>query len=131
MWDDRGLAGSKCGVPWRPAQASCCTHRVAACGARLHHLYFASCPGAHLPDRLTWSRVRRLGRLEEIKYVLGAHRRPKSEQMMIRVGEGPAAADRHEARVRDLRKDHGRHPFHPIVDWALRADCVLEPVATS
>jgi len=30
--------------------------------------------------------------------------------MVIRISEGPAAADRHEARVPELREDHGQHP---------------------
>jgi hypothetical protein len=29
----------------------------------------------------------------------------------IRIGEGSAAADRHETRVPNLRKDHGGHSF--------------------
>jgi hypothetical protein len=35
--------------------------------------------------------------------------------MVIRIGEGPTAADRHEARVPDLREDHGWHSccLHP------------------
>jgi hypothetical protein len=35
--------------------------------------------------------------------------------MMIRISEGPTAADRHEARVPDLREDHGWHSLclHP------------------
>jgi hypothetical protein len=28
---------------------------------------------------------------------------------MIRIGEGPTAADRHEARVSHFREDHGGH----------------------
>jgi len=31
---------------------------------------------------------------------------------VIRVGEGPTAADRHEARVSDLREDHGRNFYY-------------------
>lgn len=30
--------------------------------------------------------------------------------MVIRICEGPTAANRHEARVPDLREDHGWHP---------------------
>jgi hypothetical protein len=35
---------------------------------------------------------------------------------VIRIGEGPTAADRHEARVPDLREDHGWHSWrlHPL-----------------
>jgi hypothetical protein len=34
---------------------------------------------------------------------------------VIQIGEGPATTDRHEARVSDLREDHGWHSFclHP------------------
>jgi hypothetical protein len=71
-------------------------------------------PGAGMLDRLTRSQVLRLSRLEEVKDVLRARCRPKSEEMVIRIGEGPTAADRHEARVSDLREDHGWHSFlHP------------------
>ena len=38
-------------------------------------------------------------------------RRPDAAPDLIRVGEGPTAADRHEARVPDLRQDHGRYSF--------------------
>jgi hypothetical protein len=63
-------------------------------------------PCASMLDRLTRSWILRLGRLEKVKDVLRARCRPKSEETVIRVGEGPAAADRHEARVSDLREDH-------------------------
>ena len=62
-------------------------------------------------NRLTRSWVLRLSRLEEVKDVLRARCRPKSEEPVIRIGEGPTAADRHEARVSDLGEDHGRHSF--------------------
>lgn len=42
--------------------------------------------------------------------MLGAGRRPQRQQSMIRVGERPAAADRHEARISDRRKDHASTP---------------------
>jgi hypothetical protein len=32
--------------------------------------------------------------------------RPKSEEMVIRISEGPTAASRHEARIPDLSEDH-------------------------
>jgi hypothetical protein len=74
--------------------------------ASLHHRDLTPHPGAGVPDRFAWSRVIRLSRLEKVKDVLCARRRPKSEEMVIRISEGPAAADRHEARVPNLRKDH-------------------------
>ena len=57
-------------------------------------------------DRLTRPRVLGLGRLEEVKDVLRARCRPESEEMVIRISEGPTAADGNEARVPDLREDH-------------------------
>jgi hypothetical protein len=66
-------------------------------------------------DRLTRPWIFRLSRLEEVKDVLRAQCRPKSEEMVIRVSEGSTTADRHEARVPDLREDNGWHSFclHP------------------
>ena len=64
-------------------------------------------PGASVLDRLTRSCVLRLSRLEQVKDVLRARGRPKSEELVIRIGEGPTAADRHSARVSDLRENHG------------------------
>jgi hypothetical protein len=77
--------------------------------ASLGHLDLATHPGASMLDRLTRSWVLRLSRLEQVKDVLRARCRPKSEELVIRIGEGPTAADRHEARVSDLREDHGWH----------------------
>jgi hypothetical protein len=57
-------------------------------------------------DRFTWAWVLRLNRLEQVKDVLRARRRPKSEKIMIRISKGPTAAKRDEARVSDLREDH-------------------------
>jgi hypothetical protein len=63
-------------------------------------------------NRLTRSWVLRLSRLEQVKDVLRARCRPKSQKLVIRIGEGPTAADRHEARVSDLREDHGWNFYH-------------------
>ena len=62
-------------------------------------------------DRLTWSWVPGLNRLEQVKDVLRARRRPESEELMIRVRESPTTADRYEAKVPDFREDHGWPPF--------------------
>src|SRR5665648_325785 len=80
--------------------------------ARLHHLDLATHPGAGMLDRLTRPWVLRLSQLEQVKNVLRARCRPKSQKLVIRIGEGPTAADRHEARVSDLREDHGRNFYH-------------------
>ena len=97
--DDRGLAGSVRGVPRCPTQVSGRAHCMAARRASLGHLDLATRPGTRLLDRLTRSRVLRLNRLKEVKDVLRAGCRPQGEEMMIRIGEGPATADRHETRV--------------------------------
>ena len=83
--------------------------------ASLHHLDLATHPGAGMLDRLTRARVLRLSRLEQVKDVLRARGSPKSEKTVIRIGESPTTADRHEARVPDLRGDHGWQSFciHP------------------
>lgn len=66
------LTGSVRGMPCCPTQVSsrgvCMTSRR----ARLGHRDLATHPGAGVLDRLTWSRVRRLSRLEEVKDVLRA-----------------------------------------------------------
>jgi hypothetical protein len=88
---------------------------VAARRASLHHLYLTTHPGAGVLDRFTWSRVFGVNRLEQVKDVLRARRCPKSEEMMIRIGKGPAAAKRYEARVPNLREDHGQALFLRLV----------------
>jgi hypothetical protein len=109
-----GLARSVGGIPCCSTQVSGRTHRMATRGASLHHLDLATHPGAGMLDRLTRSRVLGLSRLEKVKNVLCARCRPQSEEMVIRVGEGPTAADRHETRVSDLREDHGKNFYHCI-----------------
>jgi len=80
---------------------------MAAGRASLHHLDLTTHPGAGVLDRFTWSWILRLNRLEQVKDVLRARRRPKSEEVMIRITEGPTATKRDEARVPNLREDHG------------------------
>jgi hypothetical protein len=104
--DDPGLASSKCGVPWCATQVSGRAHCVTACSASLHHLDLAPYPSASMLDRLTRSWVLRLIRLEQVKDVLRARCRPKNQKVVIRIGEGPTAADCHETRISDLREDH-------------------------
>jgi hypothetical protein len=36
---------------------------------------------------------------------------PQGEELVIRIGEGPTAADRHETMVAVFREDHTRQPF--------------------
>src|SRR5918911_1900235 len=100
------LASSVRGMPCCPTQVSGRAHCMTARCASLHHLDLAADPGVGLLDGLTRSWVLRLSRLEQVKDVLRARCRPKSQETVIGIGEGPTAADRHEARVSDLREDH-------------------------
>jgi hypothetical protein len=113
--DGPGLASSVRGMACRPTQVSSRGHGVPGRRASLGHLHLATHPGAGLLDRLTRSWVLRLGRLEEVEDVLRARCRPTSEEPVIRIGEGPAAADRHEARIPGLREDHGQLRAVPAV----------------
>src|SRR6201999_3704931 len=101
-----GLASSVCGMPCCAAKVSGRAHSVTARRASLHHRDLTTHPGAGVLDRFAWSRVIRLSRLEKAEDVLCARGRPKSEEMVIRISEGPTAANRHEARVPNLRKAH-------------------------
>src|ERR1700682_50377 len=96
--DDRRLAGSVRGMACRPTQVSGRGHCMAARRASLGHRDLAMHPGAGLLSRLTRSLVLRLSRLEEVKDVLRARCRPQGEELVIRIGEGPTAADRQETR---------------------------------
>jgi hypothetical protein len=110
--DNPGLARSVGGMPCCSTEVPGCTHCMTARGASLHHLDLATHPGACMLDCLTRSWVLGLSRLEKVKNVLCAQCRPKSEEMVIRVGEDPTAADRHETRVSDTREDHGQNFYH-------------------
>ena len=109
--DDRGLAGGVRGMPRCPTQLSgrglCTTGRLAGLG----HLDLAMRPAASMLDRLTRSRVLRPSRLEEVEDMCCAGCRPQREELMVCIGERPAAADRHEARVADVREDHALTPI--------------------
>ena len=105
--DGSRLAGGVRGIPRRPAQVPGRAHRVAARRSGLHHRDLAPHPAADVLDRLAGSSVLGPSRLEQGEDVLGARRRPQGEQVVVGVGEGAAATDRHEARIADLREDHG------------------------
>ncbi|HEX5994581.1 MAG TPA: hypothetical protein VFY84_05505, partial [Jiangellales bacterium] len=92
--DGARLASSVRGMPRCPTQVSGRAHCMAARRASLHHRDLTMRPGAGVFDRFTWSWVLRLNRLEQVKDVLRARRRPKSEEMMIRISEGPTATKR-------------------------------------
>jgi hypothetical protein len=104
--DDRCLASGVRRVPGRPPQVSGRTHRMAARRAGLRHRDLATRPGASLLDRLARPWVVGVGELEQVEDVLRTRGRPAREEVVISVCEGSAAADRHEARVRDLQEDH-------------------------
>src|SRR6266540_4121920 len=101
-----GLDGIR-GMPCCPTQVPGRAHCMAARRASLHHRDLTTHPGAGVLDRFPWSWVLRLNRLKQVKDVLRARRGPNSEQMMIRISEGPTATKRDEARVPNLREDHG------------------------
>jgi hypothetical protein len=81
--DGTGLTGSVRGMPCSSTQVSGRAHGMAARRASLHHLDLAPHPRAGMLDRLTWPGVLRLSRLEEVKDVLRARCRPKSEEIVI------------------------------------------------
>src|SRR6202049_167249 len=103
--NDRRLAGGVRGMAWRPTQISGRGHCMASCRACLGHGDLAARPGPPEFDRATRSRVRRPSRLEEVQDVFRARCRPQGEEMVIRISEGPTAADRHETRVAFFRED--------------------------
>ena len=109
--DDCGLAGSERGVPCCAAQVPGRGVCMAGRRASLGHGDLAPHPSAGLLDRLTRSRVLRLSQLEEVNDVLRAQCRPQGEELVIGIGEGPTAADRHETRVAVFWEDHTQHPF--------------------
>jgi len=103
--DDRRLAGGVRGMAWRPSQISCRGHCMASCRACLGHGDLTARPGPPALDRATRSQVLRPSRLEEVQDVFRARCRPQGEEMVIRISEGPTAADRHETRVAFFRED--------------------------
>src|SRR4030088_647021 len=78
---------------------------MASCRACLGHVDLAARPGPPELDRATRSRVLRPSRLEEVQDVFRARCRPQGEELVIRISEGPTAADRHETRVAFFRED--------------------------
>src|SRR5438445_352343 len=103
--DDRRLAGGVRSMAWRPTQISGRGHCMASCRACLGHGDLAARPGPPEFDRATRSQVLRPSRLEEVQDVFRARCRPQGEEIVIRISEGPTAADRHETRVAFFRED--------------------------
>ena len=80
-------------------------------------------------DRLTRPWVLGLSRLEEVEDMRRACCRPQSEELVVCIGERPAAADRHEARVADLREDHALTPITRPVDFSVSCQEPLDGAA--
>ena len=104
--DGPGLASGVRGMPPCPTQVPGRAHCMAARRTSLHHRDLTTHPGAGVLDRFTWSWVIRLSRLEQVKDVLRARRSPQSEEMVIRISEGPTATNRYKPRVPNLGEDH-------------------------
>jgi hypothetical protein len=102
---------------------------VAARRASLHHRDLTTHPGAGVLDRFAWSWVIRLSRLEEVKDVLCARRRPKSKEMVIRISEGPTAAIVTKRRSRTFGRIIGWAP-QPLRNVAHRSTPPTEDVGT-
>lgn len=108
--DNRRLAGGVSRMAWRRTQIPGGGHCMAPCRACLGHGDFAPCPGRREFDRLTRSRVLGASRFEETQDMLRARRRPQGEEVVIRIGEGPTATDRHQTRVAFFREDQPATP---------------------
>jgi hypothetical protein len=104
--DDRRLARGVRGMARRSTQISGRGHCMTSGRTCLGHGDLVACPGPREVDRATRSRVPRLSRLEEVEDMFRARRRPQCEEMVIRIRERPAAADRHEPSVAFFREDH-------------------------
>ena len=130
---DRRLAGSERGMACRPSEVSGRGHGMATRRASLGHLDLAPHPGARLLNRLTRSWVSRPSRLEVVKYVLCARCRPQGEEMVVRIGERPTAADSHETRVANFGEDHTQQPFCAHLPNAVHdaLACIWWPVRAS
>lgn len=86
-------------------------------GSRRRHGVPAERPGLHHPhptvgprsgrlDRLAGARVCRQLFLDEMQHVLSAGGGPEGQQLVMGVGERPAASDRDQALVTDAGQDH-------------------------
>lgn len=101
------LARSVGGEPGSSSQRPGGSHRVAAARAGSHHPHLAAGPRARRIDRLPGPRIRGLRLLEQVQNVLRTLGSPERQELVIRIGEHPATADRDQARVADVREDHG------------------------
>jgi len=81
-------------------------HGVPSQRPSLHHLHPTVDPRSGRLDRLARARVCRHFFLEEMQHVLSAGGGPEGQQLVIGVGERPAAADRDQALVTEAGQDH-------------------------
>jgi len=114
--EKRRLAGSVRGMACCPTQVSGRGHCMAARRASLGHRELVthsgagcSSPGAVAGPQAEPSRTGR-GRAPRTM------RHPQGEELVIRIGEGPTAADRHETRVAVFLEDHTQnHVSHSVM----------------
>jgi hypothetical protein len=100
------LTGGIGGIPRGPPQGASRTHRVSTACPSVHHLHIPTSPRARRIDRVPWASIRWLAVLEELQYVFRALGSPQRQELMIRISERPATADRDQARVAGLGEDH-------------------------
>jgi hypothetical protein len=81
-------------------------HGMPAQRPGLHHLHPTAGPRSSRLDRLARARICRHFFLEEMQHVLSAGGDPEGQQLVMGVGERPAAADRDQALVTDAGQDH-------------------------
>src|SRR4029077_10843339 len=123
--DCRRLASSVRGMACCPPQISGGGHCMAGGRPSLRPRDLAARPVPPELDRATRSRVLRLRRLEEVEDVLRTRYRPQAEELVIRISESPAAADRDKTRVAVFREDH---PQHLCVRICPRSNTTLPPL---
>jgi hypothetical protein len=78
--------------------------------ASLRHRDLAARPGPPPFDGATGAVIARARPFEVGQPVLRTNSRPEGEKLVIGIGEGSPAADRHEPGVADVREDHPGHP---------------------
>ena len=106
----RGLTGSMRRLACGPAEVSRGGVGVASGIACLGHGDLASNPRPGLLDGPAGALVSRPNLLEEMQHVLSAIGRPKCEQVVVGVSQGPASTQGDEPGVSNLTEDHCRWP---------------------
>jgi len=107
--DDRRLASGVCGMAWRPLRSLAAA--IAWPPAERVSVMVISPRAQARPSSIARRGRRSSGpsRLEEIQDVFRARCRPQGEEVVIRISEGPTAADRHETRVAFLSGGSTQH----------------------